>query len=135
MGYGYGAPELIQLLQRVRQPFNVNSVAQAAATAALEDEAFVDMCRAANEAGRAQLVAGLEALGYTTIGGQANFVLSNVGDGIAFFQALQRRGMIVRPLAPYGMPAYVRITIGTEAENARLLDIAGELAGTNGVFV
>lgn len=128
VGYGIGDPELIQLLQRVRQPFNVNSVAQAAATAALSDHEFVSMCRAANEAGRAQLVSGLEALGYPTLGGQANFVLSNVGNGGAFFEALQRKGIIIRPLAPYGMPAYVRITIGTEAENVRLLAAAEEYA-------
>ncbi|MGZ0656047.1 histidinol-phosphate transaminase [Coraliomargarita sp. W4R72] len=135
VGYGYGAPELIQLLQRVRQPFNVNAIAQAAATAALTDHAFVEMCRSKNESGRAQLVEGLEALGYPTLGGQANFVLSNVGDGVAFFQALQQRGMIVRPLAPYGMAAYVRITIGTESENARLLEVAHEVAQTNGASV
>lgn len=124
VGYGYGDPELIQLLQRVRQPFNVSSIAQAAATAALGDHEFVDNCRSANEAGRAQLVEGMEALGCPTLGGQANFVLSEVGDGGAFFRALQQRGIIVRPLAPYGMPAHVRITIGTEAENVRLLQAA-----------
>ncbi|WPJ95024.1 histidinol-phosphate transaminase [Coraliomargarita algicola] len=133
VGYGYGAPELIQLLQRVRQPFNVNAIAQVAASAALTDHEFVNKCRTANEAGRAQLVAGLEALGNATVGGQANFVLANVGDGGAFFQALQQRGLIVRPLAPYGMPAFVRITIGTEAENQRLLAAARELAQSQGV--
>jgi len=135
VGYGYGDPELVKILQRVRQPFNVSSVAQAAATAALTDFEFIDHCRAANEAGRAQLVAGLEALGYATVGGQANFVLcevGEVGDGGAFFQALQARGIIVRPLAPYGMAAFVRITIGTEAENLRLLEAANEVAQTVG---
>ncbi|MBC8189675.1 MAG: histidinol-phosphate transaminase [Puniceicoccaceae bacterium] len=127
VGYGYGDPELIQLLQRVRQPFNVNSVAQAAAAAALMDCEFVEDCRCANELGRRQLVEGLESLGCATVAGHANFVLSNVGDGLAFFQALQQKGIIVRPLAPYGMPDYVRITIGTEAENAKLLKAAAEL--------
>jgi histidinol-phosphate aminotransferase len=128
VGYGYGDPELIELLQRVRQPFNVNVIAQAAATAALGDDAFVAHCRSANEAGRGQLIEGLEALGYTTLGGQANFVLAEVGDGAAFFQALQRRGIIVRPLAPYGMPKHVRITIGTALENQRLLQAAADVA-------
>ncbi|HBR93509.1 MAG TPA: histidinol-phosphate transaminase [Opitutae bacterium] len=132
VGYGYGAPDLIQLLQRVRQPFNVNAIAQAAACAALTDTSFVEQCRSENERGRAQLVAGLEALGFATLGGQANFVLTNVGDGGAFFQALQQSGVIVRPLAPYGMAAYVRITIGTEAENVRLLEAAGVYAASNG---
>lgn len=135
VGYGYGAPELIQLLQQVRQPFNINSVAQAAATAALSDLEFVDHCRSANEAGRAHLVEGLEALGYAAVGGQANFVLANVGDGAAFFQASQKRGIIVRPLAPYGMAPYVRITIGTDSENSRLLEVAREVADPVGGFL
>jgi histidinol-phosphate aminotransferase len=132
VGYGYGAPELIELLQRVRQPFNVNSVAQAAAAASLSDHAFVERCRVANTAGRAQLVAGLEALGYATVGGEANFVLAEVGDGRSFFGALQQRGIIVRPLAPYGMPGFVRVTIGTEAENVRFLKAAAEVAESLG---
>lgn len=127
VGYAYGDPELIALLHRVRQPFNVNVVAQAAATAALDDLEFVDMCRTENEAGRQVLCAGLTALGFETEGGSANFVLSNVGDGVAVFEALQRRGLIVRPLAPYGMPEYVRITIGRREENERLLSTLSEL--------
>lgn len=127
VGYGYGDPEMVQLLQRVRQPFNVGSIGQAAATAALGDHDFVESCRRANEAGRQQLVEGLESLGFSVVGGAANFVLADVFDGAAFFQALQREGMIVRPLAGYGMPAHVRITIGTEAENRRLLDVTRSL--------
>jgi histidinol-phosphate aminotransferase len=132
VGYGYGSPELIQLLQRVRQPFNVNTVAQAAATAALTDYEFVNHCRASNASGRVQLVEGLEALGYPTLGGDANFVLSKVGDGVAFFQALQQQGIIIRPLAPYGMAESVRITIGTESENQRLLRVVRELTQSGG---
>jgi histidinol-phosphate aminotransferase len=128
IGYGYGDPKLIQLLQGVRQPFNVSCVAQAAAKAALSDHGFIDMCRSANEAGRRQLVEGMEALGYATIGGQANFVISQVGDGGVFFKSLQKRGIIVRPLAPYGMAEFVRITIGTVAENERLLEATREIA-------
>jgi len=127
VGYAYGDPDLIQLLQRVRQPFNVNSVAQAAATAALGDDAFLEMCRSANTAGREVLCDGLQALGFVTYAGQANFVLSNVGDGVQVFKELQQRGIIIRPLAPYGMPEYVRITIGTAEENKRLLEALSEL--------
>jgi histidinol-phosphate aminotransferase len=127
VGYAYGAPELIALLHRVRQPFNVNLVAQAAATAALDDVDFVAMCRRENDAGRNVLCEGLEALGFETLGGQANFVLSRVGNGAVFFEQLQQRGVIVRPLAPYGMAEYVRITIGRAAENQRLLTLSGEL--------
>ena len=126
IGYGYGDPELVGLLQRVRQPFNVNSVAQAAAKAALEDHDFVEMCRRENEAGREALSAGLNEMGFETFAGSANFVLSRVGDGSEVFRLLQARGVIVRPLAPYGMPEYVRITIGRAAENRRLLETLAE---------
>ena len=128
VGYGYGDPDLIALLQRVRQPFNVNAVAQAAAAAALEDHEFVQMCRAENEAGRKLLCEGMEKLGVETYGGVANFVLSRVGEGMHVFSRLQERGIIVRPLAPYGMPEFVRITIGRPDGNERLLEaIAGLL--------
>ena len=105
----------------MRQPFNVNSIAQVAATAALDDTAFVAMCREENERGRRELCEGLEALGFETIGGEANFVLTRVGNGKQCFEALQQRGIIVRPLGPYGLPDYVRITIGKSGENKRLL--------------
>ncbi len=127
VGYAYGAPELIALLHRVRQPFNVNAVAQAAATAALDDLEFVAMCRTENEVGRRVLCEGLTALGFETVGGAANFVLSRVGSGAVVFEALQRRGLIVRPLAPYGMTEFVRITIGRSEENERLLSTLREL--------
>ena len=127
LGYAYGDAELISLLQRVRQPFNANVVAQAAALAALGDDEFIDMCRRENEAGRAVLCEGLEKLGIDTFGGAANFVLSKVGNGIQVFEQLQEKGTIVRPLAPYGMPDYVRITIGRPEENERLLSTMSEL--------
>ena len=130
VGYAYGDPELIALLQRVRQPFNVNSVAQAAAVAALEDTEFLQMCRRENEQGRSVLCQGLQALGVETFGGSANFVLSRVGDGMKVFGELQQRGIIVRPLAPYGMPEHVRITIGRPDENQRLLQAMSGLLAT-----
>ena len=112
----------------MRQPFNVNSAAQAAAIAALSDHNFIDRCIAANAAGRKRLVEGMQLLGYKAIAGEANFILCEVGDGNRFFEELQERGIIVRPLASYGMPAYVRITIGTEIENESLLDTAREVS-------
>ncbi|MEO0508268.1 MAG: histidinol-phosphate transaminase [Verrucomicrobiota bacterium] len=127
MGYGYGDPELIALLQRVRQPFNANAVAQAAATAALEDVDFVQKCCLENELGRARLCRGLEELGVETFGGAANFVLAKVGDGPKVFEQLQERGIIVRPLGPYGMPEYVRISVGRPEENERILATMAEL--------
>ncbi|HVT73832.1 MAG TPA: histidinol-phosphate transaminase [Lacunisphaera sp.] len=123
IGYGYAAPELIGLLQRVRQPFNVNAIAAAAAMAALDDTEFVERCRRANEAGLAQLAAGFRKLGLEFVAGRGNFLLVKVGDGTRVFAALQRRGMIVRPVKPYGLPEWVRITVGTPAQNERLLDL------------
>jgi histidinol-phosphate aminotransferase len=121
VGYGYASPELIGLLQRVRQPFNVNAVAAAAATAALDDEAFVTRCRRENAAGLAQLAAGFEALGLESVAGHGNFQLVKVGDGVAVFDALQRKGVITRPVKGYGLPQWLRVTVGTPAQNERLL--------------
>ena len=121
VGYGYGNRDLVDLLQRVRQPFNINSVAQAAAIAALKDIDFCQGCRRENAIGREVLDSGLNAMGLETFGGSANFVLTKVGNGNACFKALQSKGIIVRPLNIYGMPEYVRITIGTPQENTRLL--------------
>ena len=112
----------------MRQPFNVNSVAQAAAIAALADHKFMDRCIAANAVGRKRLVEGMQLLGYKAIAGDANFILCEVGDGNRFFEELQKRGIIVRPLASYGMSAYVRISIGTEIDNENMLNAASEVA-------
>jgi len=121
IGYGYAAAELIAILQRTRQPFNVNGVAAAAAVAALDDEEFVARCRRENHAGLAQLGEGFGRLGLEFVPGQGNFLLVKVGDGTRVFAALQQRGLIVRPVKPYGLPEWVRITVGTRAQNERLL--------------
>lgn len=121
VGYGYGDPELAGLLNRAREPFNVNSIAQAAAVAALQDHDFVRQCRAANEQGRRQLQEGFAASGRQYIPSFANFVTVHVGDGAACFQFLQERGVIVRPLAPYGMPEWVRVSVGLPEQNERAL--------------
>jgi histidinol-phosphate aminotransferase len=121
IGYGYASRDLASLLQRVRQPFNVNAIALAAARAALDDAEWVERGRAENRAGLAQLAAGLADLGREFVPSEGNFLLVHVGDGLSVFQALQRKGVIVRPVASYGMPAWVRITVGTRAQNDRLL--------------
>lgn len=121
VGYGYGAKELIAILQRARQPFNVNAIAAAAATAALDDTEFVDRCRRDNQAGLAQLGAGFGELGLEFVPGQGNFLLVKVGDGMAVFDALQRRGVITRPVKPYGLPEWLRVTVGTRTQNERFL--------------
>lgn len=127
VGYGYASPELAGLLNRVRQPFNVNSIGQAAAVAALDDFEFVKRAREVNSAGRVQLEAGFDALGRAWVPTAANFLLVEVGDGARVFSELQKRGVIVRPMKAYGMPSWLRVTIGTEAQNRRLLSGLGEI--------
>lgn len=121
VGYGYATPELAALLNRVRQPFNVNAIAQAAATAALDDREFAARSARENRAGLAQLEGGFRRLGLEFVPSVANFILVRVGDGMRVFDALQRRGVIVRPVKPYGLPEWVRVTVGTAAQNERLL--------------
>jgi histidinol-phosphate aminotransferase len=129
VGYGYGAPELIAILQRARQPFNVNGIAAAAAVAALDDHEFVEKCRRENAAGRALLAEGFRRLGLAFVPGGGNFLLVKVGDGAAVFAALQARGIITRPVKPYGLPEWLRITVGTTPQNERLLkELPGALA-------
>jgi len=121
VGYGYASPALAALLNRVRQPFNVNAIGQAAAIAVLDDAAFATRNAADNRAGLAQLGAGLRALGLETVPSQANFLLVRVGDGGRVFAALQQRGVIVRPVKPYGLPEWIRVTVGTPGQNERFL--------------
>ena len=121
IGYGYAAPELTAVLKRVRQPFNVNAIAAAAATAALDDEEFVTKCRCENRTGLAQLGAGFSRLGLEFVPAQGNFILVKVGDGVATFDAMQRQGVITRTVNGYGLPEWLRVTVGTQAQNERLL--------------
>jgi histidinol-phosphate aminotransferase len=121
VGYGYGSAELAGLLQRVRQPFNVNAIAQAAAVAALDDHAFTERCARDNRAGLAQLTRGFHDLGLEFVPSVANFILVKVRDGARVFGALQGRGVIVRPVASYGLAEWVRVTVGTAEQNERFL--------------
>jgi len=121
VGYGYASAELASLLNRVRQPFNVNAIGQAAAIAALDDAGFVATCVQENRAGLNQLEDGFKALGLEIVPSVANFVLMKVGDGARVFGELQKRGVIVRPMKPYGMPEWLRVTVGTPVQNERLL--------------
>jgi histidinol-phosphate aminotransferase len=121
VGYGYTNAELAALLNRVRQPFNVNAIGQAAAIAALDDHEFTQRCIRENRAGLIQLEAGFRKLWLEFVPSEANFLMVQVGDGAAVFEALQRRGVIVRPLRPYGMANWIRVTVGTAEQNERLL--------------
>jgi histidinol-phosphate aminotransferase len=132
VGYGVAQPELTDLLNRVRQPFNCNSLAQAAAVAALADEAFVARSVEVNRQGMAQLTAAFDALGLRYLPSFGNFVLVQVGDGAAVYQGLLKRGVIVRPVANYGLPQWLRVTIGLAEENARFTAALREvLQGAN----
>ncbi|QDG54036.1 histidinol-phosphate transaminase [Persicimonas caeni] len=125
VGYAISTPEIIGLINRIRKPFNVNLVAQEAAIAALADREFVARSVEVNEAGRAQLEAGFEtfaAFGVDWVPSQTNFLLVEMPvDGRTIYDVMLRRGVILRPMAGYGLPNYLRISIGTEAENARCL--------------
>ncbi len=121
VGYGYSSPELASLVDRVRQPFNVNAIAQAAAVAALDDREFTRMCVAETRRGLRRLEGGCAALGLRFVPSQANFLLVNVRDGAGVFDALMRRGVIVRPLKLYGLPEWIRVTVGTAEQNERFL--------------
>ncbi|MGA4577463.1 histidinol-phosphate transaminase [Limisphaera sp. VF-2] len=122
VGYGIGVPALIAALEKVRQPFNLNRLAQVAALAALDDEEHVQRTRRNNRQGLEQLQAGCRELGLPYIPSAANFLLVRVGDGATVFEALQRQGVIVRPMGAYDLPEWIRISVGTPEENARCLE-------------
>ncbi|MCY0869917.1 MAG: aminotransferase class I/II-fold pyridoxal phosphate-dependent enzyme, partial [Firmicutes bacterium] len=126
LGYGVADPALVRYLHQVREPFNANAVAQAAAAAALGDAEHVQRVRAVNSAGKEQYYRGLEALGAPAVRSQANFVLARVGDGERVFNALLRHGVIVRAGFPT-LEAFVRISVGTERENTRCLKALEEV--------
>ena len=122
VGYGIAAKELVTALEKVRQPFNLNMMAQVAALAALDDSEHVDRTRANNFGGRQYLEGELRKLKLMFVPSFANFVLVKVGDGQKTFVELQRLGVIVRPMAGYDLPEFIRISIGTPAENARCIE-------------
>ena len=129
VGYALAAPAIADLMNRVRQPFNVNSLSLAAAAAALGDAAFVERSYALNRRGMEQLVDGLGRLALPCIPSMANFVTFEVADAASVFQRLLRAGVIVRPIASYGMPGHLRVSIGLETENARFLDALRQALG------
>jgi histidinol-phosphate aminotransferase len=121
VGYAVAQPALTDLLNRVRQPFNVNSIAQAAAVAALADTDFLERSRALNAEGLAVLSAAFDALGLPYVKSYGNFVLVRVGDAQAINEKLLRAGVIVRPVGNYGLPEWLRITVGLASENETFL--------------
>jgi histidinol-phosphate aminotransferase len=121
LGYGIGHPEFIGALEKVRQPFNTNALAQAAAMAALDDDAHYRKTNANNAAGLGFFAAAFRQLALEYVPSYANFIMVRVGDGQRVFVEMQKQGVIVRPMGVYQLPEWVRITVGTPAENARCL--------------
>ena len=121
VGYALSHPHIAELLNRVRQPFNVNMVAQVAAVAALGDDEHLQQSIRRNREGMEQLVSGFRKLGLPYIESAGNFVAVETGLGVERYEALLQKGIIVRPLANYAMPDHLRITVGRADENARLL--------------
>ena len=126
IGYAIGHPETIDLLNKVRQPFNVNAMAQAAAMAALDDVAHLVETREMVFHGLEFFERELPRLGIETVPSGANFILARTGNGREVFQALQKRKVIVRPMDPYGLPDHIRITVGTPEQNQTTLDALKE---------
>jgi histidinol-phosphate aminotransferase len=122
VGYGLAHPNVVDLLNRVRHPFNVNLVALAAAEAALDDQSFLDKSFRVNVSGMKQLMAGLDRMGIGHVPSKGNFLLVKVGEASRINAELLRQGVIVRPVANYGLPEFLRVSVGLEAQNARFLD-------------
>ncbi|MDM5146866.1 histidinol-phosphate transaminase [Candidatus Persebacteraceae bacterium Df01] len=126
VGYGIGDAELIQMFNRVRQPFNVSMPAQVAALAALRDTAHVERSRRLNDAGMRQINDELKKLELPVMPSRGNFLTFSVSNADVVYQQLLAAGVIVRPLAGYDLPEWLRVTIGTETENARFLQALRE---------
>src|SRR5690606_18423178 len=122
VGYAVSNPQIADVLNRVRQPFNVDMLAQVAAIAALDDDEYVRQVVASNRKGMAQIVNGLSELGLSWIPSLGNFLCVDFKRNAApLYQALLHKGVIVRPVANYGMPQHLRVSIGTEWENSVFL--------------
>jgi histidinol-phosphate aminotransferase len=122
VGYGIADADAIALMNRIRQPFNVNALAQVAALAALDDEAHTLECVRMIEAGRHYLYEEFRTLGLSYVPSRANFILVDVGRSASdIYQRLLKAGVIVRPLTPFGMESALRVTVGTPQENRRLV--------------
>jgi histidinol-phosphate aminotransferase len=121
IGYGIGNPGFVAALEKIRQPFNINLLAQTAALAALDDVEHVRKTRQNNFAGLEFFERAFRGLNLEFIPSAANFILVRVGNGQEIFEAMQRQGVIVRPMGGYQLPEWIRISIGTPEENERCL--------------
>ncbi|PKO52393.1 MAG: histidinol-phosphate transaminase [Betaproteobacteria bacterium HGW-Betaproteobacteria-20] len=131
IGFGLMHTDVADMFNRVRQPFNVNSIAQAAAVASLADDDFVARSYALNQAGMVQLIQGFNKLELEYIPSSANFVSFKVKNALSVNQQLLQNGVIVRPIANYEMPDYLRVSIGLFNENARFLTVLEQILKSN----
>jgi len=121
IGYGLASAELISVLQKTRQPFNTNGIAQAGALAGLLDVEHQTRTREITDEGRAYMEASFAQLGLEYVPSHANFVLVKVGNGKTVFSALMKQGIIIRDMAAYGLPEWVRVSVGTMEQNRRFM--------------
>jgi histidinol-phosphate aminotransferase len=128
VGYGVAQPAVIDILNRVREPFNVNALAQGAAVAALQDRAYYARIADDIEAQRRFLYRALTALGVEYVESFTNFILVRTGsDGTKTAQALLKKGVIVRDMSAWGLKGYIRVSLGTSAENKRFIKTLGAI--------
>ncbi|MDX1952747.1 MAG: histidinol-phosphate transaminase [Verrucomicrobiota bacterium] len=130
LGYGIGHPELIATLEKVRQPFNINSLVQAGALAALFDHEHIRRTRTNNAQGLHLFHQTFNEMGLDYVPSSANFVLVRVGNGIKVFTELQKLGIITRPMGGYDLPEWIRVSVGTPAENARCIEALRKILET-----
>lgn len=128
-GYGVTIPEIADLLNKARTPFNMNLMSQAAAAAALDDEEHLAKSVDMVNRGKEQYYSAFKSWGIEYVPSQANFILVKTGQGRKVFNDALSKGVILRHMDGYGLPEYVRITVGTERENARCLEVLAELLG------
>ena len=129
VGFGLAQAELTDLMNRVRQPFNVSSVAQAAAIAALDDTAYLQRSYELNREGLAMLQSAFDRMGLEYVPSYGNFVLVRVGDAAAVYEGMLRAGIIVRPVANYGLPEWLRVTVGLPEENRAFVEAFARVLG------
>jgi histidinol-phosphate aminotransferase len=122
LGYGIGNPELITGLEKIRQPFNINSIAQAGALAAIDDAEHMRRTRENNATGLKVYTEAFQKLGLEFVPSVGNFILVRVGEGQRIFEAMQNLGVITRPMGGYQLPEWIRISVGTPEENVRCID-------------
>lgn len=127
IGYGLAPAEIIEILQKARQPFNANGIAQAGALAGLRDKEHMEATRRVTHEGRDFLQNAFLALGLEFVPSHANFVLVRVGDGRKVFEALLRRGIIVRAMGSYKLPGWIRVSVGTMPQNEAFLSALRDL--------